>query len=36
MNDFNLARDGFNDNENIEEEADQILDFSEVNPFGMP
>jgi hypothetical protein len=30
------ARDGYNDNENIEEEADEIIDFSEVNPFGMP
>jgi hypothetical protein len=34
--DVYAARDGFNDDENIEEEADQIIDFSEVNPFGMP
>jgi hypothetical protein len=34
--DVYAARDGYNDNENIEEEADQIIDFSEVNPFGMP
>jgi hypothetical protein len=30
------ARDGFGANDEIEEEADQIIDFSEVNPFGMP
>lgn len=34
--DVYAARDGFTDNENIEEEADEIIDFSEVNPFGMP
>ena len=28
--------DGFADNQNIELEADAILDFSEQNPFGMP
>jgi hypothetical protein len=28
--------DGYSDNEGIEEEADQIIDFSETNPFGMP
>ena len=27
---------GFADNDNIETEADAILDFSETNPFGMP
>ena len=26
----------FADNDNIELEADKILDFSETNPFGMP
>jgi hypothetical protein len=30
------ARDGFSNNEEIEEEADKIIDFSETNPFGMP
>jgi hypothetical protein len=34
--DVYAARDGYNDNENIEEEADQIIDFNEINPFGMP
>jgi hypothetical protein len=34
--DVYAARDGYNDDENIEEEADQIIDFDEVNPFGMP
>ena len=34
--DVYAAKDGFNDNDNIEEQADQIIDFSEVNPFGMP
>ena len=28
--------DGFSDNDNIELEADGILDFSETNPFGIP
>jgi hypothetical protein len=30
------VRDGYSDNETIEEEADDIIDFSNVNPFGMP
>lgn len=30
------VKDGYSDNENIEEEADSIIDFSDVNPFGMP
>ena len=28
--------DGFADNTNIESEADDIIDFTETNPFGMP
>jgi hypothetical protein len=28
--------DGFSDNDDIEEEANKIIDFSETNPFGMP
>ena len=32
----NPANDGFADNENIENEADLIIDFNEINPFGMP
>jgi hypothetical protein len=32
----NPANDGFADNENIENEANSIIDFSEINPFGMP
>jgi len=28
--------DGYSSNNEIEDEADQIIDFSEVNPFGMP
>jgi hypothetical protein len=32
----NPANDGFADNENIENEADSIIDFSERNPFGTP
>lgn len=28
--------DGFTNNDEIEEEADKIIDFSERNPFGMP
>lgn len=31
-----IAKDGFIDNDKIEEEADNIIDFSENNPFGMP
>ena len=34
--DTNPINDGFSDNYNIEVEADQILDFSEKNPFGIP
>jgi hypothetical protein len=30
------ARDGYTANEEIEEEADGIIDFDETNPFGMP
>lgn len=30
------ARDGFTANEEIEEESDDIIDFDESNPFGMP
>ena len=30
------SRDGYSDNETIEEEADSIIDFSDANPFGMP
>ena len=30
------VKDGYSDNENIEEEADSIIDFSDVNPFGIP
>lgn len=30
------TRDGFTANEEIEDEADQIIDFDEQNPFGMP
>jgi hypothetical protein len=30
------VKDGYSDNENIEEEADSIIDFSDKNPFGMP
>ena len=32
--DFSGDNTGFGDNENIETEADKILDFSERNPFG--
>lgn len=31
-----IAKDGFANNTEIEEEADSIIDFSEKNPFGMP
>ena len=34
--DTKLLSDGFADNDKIEEEADNIIDFSEGNPFGMP
>jgi hypothetical protein len=30
------AKDGFANNEEIEVEADKVIDFSETNPFGMP
>ena len=30
------AKDGFNENEEIQTEANEIIDFSESNPFGMP
>lgn len=30
------AKDGYSANENIEEESDTIIDFTETNPFGMP
>jgi hypothetical protein len=30
------VEDGYSDNEIIETEADSIIDFSNVNPFGMP
>lgn len=29
-------KDGFTNNEEIESEANKIVDFSERNPFGMP
>ena len=32
----NVVDDGYNDNTNIESEADDIVDFSEINPFGQP
>jgi hypothetical protein len=34
--DDNVNDDGFAENEQIESEADDILDFSETNPFGVP
>lgn len=30
------VKDGFANNEEIEEEANEIIDFSETNPFGLP
>jgi len=30
------AKDGYSANEEIEEDADEIIDFDESNPFGMP
>ena len=33
---FFAVKDGFSNNEEIEEEADKIIDFSETNPFGTP
>lgn len=32
----NTVRDGYAANDEIENEADNIIDFDEVNPFGMP
>ena len=32
----NAFKDGYSDNEQIEREADLLIDFSESNPFGMP
>jgi hypothetical protein len=32
----NLVKDGYASNDEIEEEADDIIDFDEINPFGMP
>jgi hypothetical protein len=32
----NVLKDGYSANDEIEEEADEIIDFTEVNPFGMP
>ena len=34
--DRSLNDGGFNDNDNIESEADAIIDFEESNPFGVP
>ena len=34
--DTNPTNDGYSTNDEIEIEADQIIDFSETNPFGMP
>ena len=34
--DLNINDDGYADNEDIELEADSIIDFSESNPFGTP
>ena len=34
IDDDNQSTDAFDDNQEIELEADQILDFSEGNPFG--
>jgi hypothetical protein len=36
INTFNVPEDKFAQNDTIELEADQILDFSESNPFGIP
>lgn len=36
INKFNIPEDKFAQNDTIELEADQILDFSESNPFGIP
>ena len=34
--DTNINDDGYAENTEIEQEADSIIDFSEINPFGMP
>ena len=34
--DVNMVEDGFSTNDEIETEANSIIDFSETNPFGMP
>jgi hypothetical protein len=34
--DTNINKDGYANNDEIEEEADLIIDFDESNPFGMP
>ena len=34
--DTNINVDGYSQNETIELEADEIIDFSEFNPFGTP
>ena len=34
--DVNINNDGYADNEEIQIEADDIIDFSEINPFGKP
>ena len=34
--DTNINADGYSDNNEIEIEGDQIIDFSEFNPFGVP
>jgi hypothetical protein len=34
--DTKVTRDGYGANDEIEEEADKIIDFTETNPFGMP
>lgn len=36
INKFNIPEDKFAQNDTIELEADQIVDFSESNPFGIP
>ena len=34
--DLNAPNDGYSSNSEIETEADSIIDFSEINPFGIP
>jgi len=34
--DTSLIKDGFTNNDEIQEESEDIVDFSEINPFGMP